>query len=258
MKIKLSEVKDESLSLVSIKVTPKKESKECQTDTPAESKSVSTNHFNRSSINFTFDYEALSIRTIFDNSEIWFVGKDVAIALGHQNPERAIRKFVDEEDKGVTDLVTPGGKQTVSIINESGVYALIFASQTESAKKFKHWVTHEVLPSIRKQGYYSTLSDDILLSLLTERTKNNPNLIKEVTIGKRNEHWYNQFEIDNKLQELWDKRFNLNPSEYNSELVIICNDYITRYNQEWRKYMRWSASYHKALYNSKIHQWWSN
>lgn len=146
----------------------------------------------------------------------------------------------------------PGGLQDMQYVNEPGLYDTIIRSNSEKAKPFRRWITHEVLPSIRKQGYYSTLSDDTLLSLLTERTKNNPNLIKEVTIGKRNEHWYNQFEIDNKLQELWNKRFDLNPSEYNSELVIICNDYITRYNQEWRKYMHWSASYHKALYNSKM------
>lgn len=131
-------------------------------------------------LQLAFDYETLSVRTIFNNSEIWFVGKDVAIALGHQNPERAIRKFVDEEDKGVTDLVTPGGKQTVSIINESGLYALIFASQTESAKKFKRWVTHEVLPSIRKQGYYSLMSDDELLEIITEKQRQNKEFLNKI------------------------------------------------------------------------------
>lgn len=110
----------------------------------------------------------------------------------------------------------------------------------------------QMAKEVMEKGYYSALPDDKLLSLLTERTKNNPNMIKEATMSKRNEHWYNQFEIDSKLQELWDKRFDLNPSEYNSELVIICNDYITRYNQEWRKYMRWSALYRKASYNSKL------
>lgn len=103
-----------------------------------------------------FEFGENPVRTITKSvDEIWFVGKDVAIALGHTNPERAIRKFVDDEDKGVTVLVTPGGQQEVTIINEPGVYSLVFASQTENAKQFKRWVTHDVLPSIRKKGYFS-------------------------------------------------------------------------------------------------------
>ena len=103
------------------------------------------------------------------DEEPWFVGKDVAIALGHTNPERAIRKFVDDEDKGVTVLVTPGGQQEVTIINEPGVYSLVFASQTENAKQFKRWVTHDVLPSIRKKGYFSLMPDEQLAALLDEQ-----------------------------------------------------------------------------------------
>ena len=66
----------------------------------------------------------------------------------------AIANHVDEEDKGVTELMTPGGKQSMTVINESGLYALIFGSKLESAKRFKHWVTSEVLPAIRKTGSY--------------------------------------------------------------------------------------------------------
>lgn len=94
------------------------------------------------------------IRTVEIDGEPWFVGKDVAVALGYENPARAIRSHVDEDDKGVTKLVTPGGTQDVIIINESGVYSLILSSKLPAAKKFKHWVTAEVLPSIRKNGGY--------------------------------------------------------------------------------------------------------
>lgn len=119
-------------------------------------------------LNFEFDENP--VRTITKSvDEIWFVGKDVAIALGHTNPERAIRKFVDDEDKGVTVLVTPGGQQEVTIINEPGVYSLVFASQTENAKQFKRWVTHDVLPSIRKKGYFSLMPDEQLAALLDEQ-----------------------------------------------------------------------------------------
>lgn len=94
------------------------------------------------------------IRTVDMNGEPWFVGKDVAVALGHTNPQRAVRDYVDAEDKGVTENVTPGGKQLMTIINESGMYSMVLSSKLEGAKRFKHWVTSEVLPSIRKNGGY--------------------------------------------------------------------------------------------------------
>lgn len=85
---------------------------------------------------------------------IWFVGKDVANILGYVETAKAVREHVDEDDKGVSVLDTPGGKQEMTIINESGLYSLILSSKLPAAKKFKRWVTSEVLPSIRKHGYY--------------------------------------------------------------------------------------------------------
>lgn len=123
-----------------------------------------------SQLTLNFAFENTVIRTITTAlDQIWFAGKDVAVALGHKNPERAIREYVDEEDKLVTDTVTTFGVKAMTYINEPGVYSLIFASQTEGAKKFKRWVTHEVLPSIRKQGYYSLMSDEQLMETLLER-----------------------------------------------------------------------------------------
>lgn len=94
------------------------------------------------------------IRTTIIDDEVWFVGKDVAEALKYENARDALSKHVEAEDKGVAKCDTLGGKQNMTIINESGVYALIFGSKLESAKRFKHWVTSEVLPSIRKTGNY--------------------------------------------------------------------------------------------------------
>lgn len=94
------------------------------------------------------------IRTVQLNSEIYFVGKDVAIALGYANPQKAVRDHVEEDDRGMNEMDTPSGRQNLAIINESGLYALIFGSKLESAKRFKHWVTSEVLPAIRKTGSY--------------------------------------------------------------------------------------------------------
>ena len=84
------------------------------------------------------------IRTTEKDGEPWFSGKDVALALGYSNPHKAVRDHVDDEDKGLTEMMTPGGKQNVIIINESGLYSLILSSKLPSAKEFKHWVTAEV------------------------------------------------------------------------------------------------------------------
>ena len=95
-----------------------------------------------------------SIRTVTINNEVFFVGKDIAQALGYLRPADAIKAHVNEEDKGIGEIPTPGGVQQMTIINESGMYALIFGSKLNSAKRFKHWVTSEVLPSIRQNGGY--------------------------------------------------------------------------------------------------------
>lgn len=94
------------------------------------------------------------IRTIDQNGEPWFVGKDVAAALGYADPRSAISKKVDDLDRGVAKMATPSGEQEMTIINESGLYSLCFSSKLEGAKKFKRWVTSEVLPQIRKTGSY--------------------------------------------------------------------------------------------------------
>lgn len=95
-----------------------------------------------------------NLRTIEIDGEPWFVGKDVAAALGYTNSRDAIATHVFADDKGVESIDTLGGRQKMTIINESGLYALVFGSRLKIAKDFKHWVTSEVLPSIRKNGAY--------------------------------------------------------------------------------------------------------
>ena len=95
------------------------------------------------------------VRTLEINSEPWFVGKDVGEILGYSNTPKAIRDHVDEEDKTVNDLFTVNGTKGV-LINESGLYSLILSSKLPKAKEFKHWVTSEILPSIRRHGAYMT------------------------------------------------------------------------------------------------------
>lgn len=95
------------------------------------------------------------VRTILIDGEPWFVGKDVAVALGYSNHRDALYRHVDGDDKRESRIATTSGEQTMNIINESGMYSLIFGSRLDSAKKFKKWVTSEVLPKIRKTGSYS-------------------------------------------------------------------------------------------------------
>ena len=96
------------------------------------------------------------IRTVKIDGEPWFVGKDIAEALGYEKPTDAVRKRVDYEDRGSSKMETPSGKQDMTIINESGLYSLILSSKLPNARKFKRWVTSEVLPAIRKTGHYET------------------------------------------------------------------------------------------------------
>lgn len=115
-----------------------------------------------------FDYNDSLVRTLSINDEPWFVGKDVANILGYTNPQKAVRDHVDEEDRTVNDSFTVNGTSPV-LINESGVYSLIFSSKLPEAKKFKHWVTSEVLPAIRETGQFSpkrTAVDYLNLELL--------------------------------------------------------------------------------------------
>ena len=95
------------------------------------------------------------VRIVMEDKEPWFVGKDVAKILGYSNQRDALSKHVDAEDKRGSQIATPSGKQEMTVISESGLYSLVFSSKLPAAKKFKHWVTSEVLPSIRKTGAYA-------------------------------------------------------------------------------------------------------
>ncbi|EKI4470342.1 phage antirepressor, partial [Staphylococcus pseudintermedius] len=121
-----------------------------------------------------FNFEELPVRTLTVDDEPYFVGKDVAEILGYSKARNAIAKHVDFEDKKDAPIQGPlGGTQKMTIINESGLYSLIFSSKLESAKRFKRWVTSEVLPAIRKHGIYAT--DSVI-----EQTIQNPDYIIHV------------------------------------------------------------------------------
>lgn len=104
-----------------------------------------------------FSFEQNHVRTISVNEQPYFVGKDVATVLGYERPDNAVRTHVDEEDKLMHQFSASGQLRNMTIINESGLYSLILKSKLPTAKKFKRWVTSEVLPSIRKTGGYTNV-----------------------------------------------------------------------------------------------------
>ncbi|VTU55203.1 anti-repressor-like protein [Lactobacillus delbrueckii subsp. bulgaricus ND02] [Leuconostoc pseudomesenteroides] len=123
-----------------------------------------------------FNFKDNSVRTTVIGNEVWFVGKDIATALGYSQPSKAVREHLDVEDKGVSKLDTPGGKQDVVVINQSGVISLVLSSKLPEARKFKRWVTSEVIPSVLEHGAYLTdqkieevlTSPDTIIRLATE------------------------------------------------------------------------------------------
>lgn len=125
-----------------------------------------------------------SVRTTTLNGEIMFVGKDVADILGYINTPKAIRDHVDEEDKLTERIVLSGQNREVIFINESGLYSLILSSKMPNAKKFKRWVTSEVLPAIRKHGVFAVdevlANPDILINALTELKRERKEKLGEI------------------------------------------------------------------------------
>ncbi|MCK8511094.1 ORF6C domain-containing protein [Staphylococcus aureus] len=129
----------------------------------------------------TFNFEELPVRTLEVDGEPYFIGKDVADVLGYTNSRKALSDHVDEEDKLTSRIVTAGQNRNVTIINESGLYSLIFSSKLENAKRFKRWVTSEVLPTLRKTGAYQVPSDPMqALRLMFEATEETKQEIKNV------------------------------------------------------------------------------
>ena len=183
-------------------------------------------------LELAFNFETAPVRTITDGEEIWFVGKDVAEALGYANPQKALRDHVRNGDKTVNDSFTVHGTQGV-LINESGVYSLILRSKLPSAERFQDWVTHDVLPSIRKQGFYSLLPDEELLNLLSDRMKKNPRLIRDSTFDEKSKREIEKFSVEKALSNLRLRRKELTKKEYMSELGALSLS-LSRYNAEYR------------------------
>lgn len=176
-----------------------------------------------------------NIRTLTIDGVPWFVGKDVATVLGYSNTRDALSKHIEAEDKRGSQIATPSGIQEMTIINESGLYSLILSSKLETAKRFKRWVTSEVLPSIHKHGAYVTreslqqviLNPDTMIRLATalkeEQVKNkqleaeNASLTVENTIMQPKAEYFD---------ELVDRNLLTNFRETAKQLEVREKDFI--------------------------------
>lgn len=147
----------------------------------------------------TFNNEEFgNVRTLTIDGNPWFVGKDIAECLGYSKARNAISSHVDNEDKKDAPIQgTLGGTQTMKVVNESGVYSLIFGSKLESAKKFKKWVTSEVLPSLRKTGTYTVVATqpNTTSSIIVQPTS-------DIELPKATNTWY--LKNRKRLRELCD------------------------------------------------------
>lgn len=140
-----------------------------------------------------FNFHGQQVRTVLVDDEPMFVGKDVAEVLGYQNASKALNDHVDEEDKLNNDSLSSLGQRGAWLINESGMYSLVLSSKLPTAKEFKRWVTHEVLPTIRKHGAYLTpakieealLNPDTIINLAKElKAERSKRLIAEQQVGE--------------------------------------------------------------------------
>lgn len=180
-----------------------------------------------------FNFEGNEVRAITYNSEPFFVGKDVASVLGYKNESDAIRSHVAEEDKEIlksqNTTLENIPNRGLTIINESGLYALIFGSKLDTAKRFKRWVTSEVLPSIRKRGLYAT--DELL---------DNPDLLIQVATELKNER-EQRLIAEQRINELQPKATYYDLVLQNKSLISV-----SKIAKDYGKSAQWL--------NSKLHE----
>lgn len=157
----------------------------------------------------SYMFQETAVRTVLIDTEPWFALADICAVLEIKNSRDVWNRLDDDEKDGVDFIDTIGRTQNMQAVNEPGLYDTIIRSNSKRAKPFRRWVTHEVLPSIRKQGFYSMLTDDKLIEVLTERTKQNPKYLDCIDKTKIKKE-ATQAVRDEKLEatrEVWFKRF---------------------------------------------------
>jgi prophage antirepressor-like protein len=193
------------------------------------------------------------IRSCQVNNQIMFVGKDVATALGYSDAQKAIRVHVDDDDKGGAVLSTPGGNQKVIFINESGLYSLILSSKLPQAKAFKHWVTSEVLPSIRKTGRYELPQHIPALGQLNEAAEDTLTATQVAKTFNMTLWDFNQVLRDMGIQYRRHGRWNISDDLVGRDFVRLRThvSYSLKGVKKIRTYMTWTLDGLRYL-NSKL------
>lgn len=187
-----------------------------------------------------FAFNDTEVRSITEENEIWFALVDVCKILELSNSRRVAQRLDDDERRNFK-LHRQGD---TCFVNEPGLYHVILTSKSEKAVPFRRWVTHEVLPSIRKQGFYSLLPDQELIDLLVKRQSENPTFLRDAAVDLKSRKALEQLTQDKQLRDLWSERTTLPVGEYKSRLDVICNGNFTLLNKELRKYEKWYSAYH--------------
>lgn len=185
-------------------------------------------------LQLAFSYESLQVRTVTEDMGIWFVLRDICDVLGIVD-DKQVYDRLDEDERGRYKTPTPGGLQEMRCVNEPGLYDTIIRSNSDKAKPFRRWITHDVLPSIRKQGYYSLLSDEELIEVITEKQR-----IDGSFLGK----------IDKTAIKAKLLKESREKAQADSDLLYLCKDkytckeYRAKLKEIWKDDM---PGYHKAL-----------
>lgn len=189
-------------------------------------------------LQLAFDYEALPVRTITDGTIVWFALIDVCKIFDLSNP-RMVARRLDEDEVRKFNLRSLEGETW--FVTESGLYTVILNSRSEKAKPFRRWITHEVLPSIRKQGYYSLLSDEELLDIIIEKqrrnreflTKIDKTAIKSLILKEERDN------RDEATRLLFLRQREISCRQFRAELKAIWKDDMPRFHKYLDEYQKW-------------------
>lgn len=197
-----------------------------------------------SELQLAFDYEALPVRTITDGTIVWFALIDVCKIFDLSNP-RMVARRLDEDEVRKFNLRSLEGETW--FVTESGLYTVILNSRSEKAKPFRRWVTHEVLPTIRKQGYYSLISDEELLDIIIEKqrrnreflTKIDKTAIKSLILKEERDN------RDEATRLLFLRQREISCRQFRAELKAIWKDDMPWFHKYLDEYQKW---YNKVGY----------
>ncbi len=191
------------------------------------------------------------IRTIVINNDPYFVGKDIATSLGYKDTSDALKKHVHDDDKLTRRFADSGQNRNMIIINESGLYSLIFGSKLESAKEFKHWVTSEVLPTIRKTGGYVNNVDLMVNTYFSDVPDEQKSLVKGLLVNIE-EKQKKIVSLSNENDLLAQKNLKWADRPLINSLVRAYASSIGDFGKAWNNYKKELLYKHSININSRI------